>query len=105
MPLVQTVSTIAFCSRDNCTQANKYELDKIRNEATRIAIGATKLVSINNLYKKIDRNHYKKRDNDHKLTLFFKMKTHLAPEYLSPFISQQVNNIAGFIQNGQSEIP
>ena len=38
---------------DNCTQAEKYELDKIQNEATRIATGATKLVSITNLYKEI----------------------------------------------------
>ena len=38
---------------DNCTQAGKYELDKIHNEAARIATGATKIVSINNLYKEI----------------------------------------------------
>ena len=38
---------------DNCTQAEKYELDKIQDEAARIATGATKLVSINNLYKEI----------------------------------------------------
>ena len=38
---------------DNCTKAEKYELDKIQNEAARIATGATKLVSINNLYKEI----------------------------------------------------
>ena len=29
---------------DNCTQYEKYELDKIQNEAARIATGATKLV-------------------------------------------------------------
>ena len=36
---------------DNCTQYEKYELDKIQNEAARIATGATKLVSLTNLYK------------------------------------------------------
>ena len=31
---------------DNCTQYEKQELDKIRNEAARIATGTTKLVSL-----------------------------------------------------------
>ena len=34
---------------DNCTQYEKYELDKIQNEAARIATGATKRVSLTNL--------------------------------------------------------
>ena len=34
---------------DNCTQYEKQELDKIQNEAARIATGTTKLVSINSL--------------------------------------------------------
>ena len=38
---------------DNCTQSEKDELEKIQNEAARIATGATKLVSINILYKEI----------------------------------------------------
>ena len=38
---------------DNCTQYEKYELDKIQNEAARIAKGATKLVSLTNLYKEL----------------------------------------------------
>ena len=37
---------------DNCTQYEKYELDKNQNETARIATGATKLVSLTNLYKK-----------------------------------------------------
>ena len=64
---------------DNCTQVEKYELDKLQNEAARIATGATKLVSINNLYKEICWESLQKRRNDHKLTLFFKMYNHLAP--------------------------
>ena len=31
---------------DNCTQYEKDELDKIQNEAARIATGATKLISL-----------------------------------------------------------
>ena len=35
---------------DNCTQQNKNELELIRLEAARISTGATKLVSVANLY-------------------------------------------------------
>ena len=38
---------------DNCTQYEKNELDKIQNEAARIATGTTKLVSIHVLYSEI----------------------------------------------------
>ena len=81
---------------DNCTQAEKYELDKIQNEAARIATGATKLVSINNLFKEIYWESLQKRCNDHQLTFFFKMYNHLAPEYLSSLIPQQVNDISRY---------
>ena len=81
---------------DNCTQADKYEIDKIQNEAVRIATGATKLVSINNLYKEICWEPLQKRRSDHKLTLLFKMYNHLTPEYLSSLIPQQVNEIARY---------
>ena len=67
-----------------------------QNEAARIATGATKLVSINNMYKEICWESLQKRRNDHKLTLFFKMYNHLAPEYLSSLIPQQVNDISRY---------
>ena len=38
---------------NNCTEYEKSELDKIQNEAARIATGATKLVSINALYNEV----------------------------------------------------
>ena len=81
---------------DNCTQADKYELDKIQNEAARIATGVSKPVSINNLYKEICWESLQKRRNDHKVTLFFKMYYHLAPVYLSSFIPMQINDISRY---------
>ena len=57
---------------DTCTLYVKRELDKIQNEAARIATGATRLVSIANLYKEIGRDSLEKRRADHKLTLFTK---------------------------------
>ena len=56
---------------DNCTQQEKTELDKIQNEAARIATGATKLVSVDALYKEIGWETLEQRRNNHKLTLFF----------------------------------
>ena len=50
-------------------QYDKYELDKIRNEATRIATGAIKLVPLTNLYKEIGWETLSKRRGNHKLTL------------------------------------
>ena len=41
---------------DNLTLYEKQELDKIQNEAARIATGATRLVSIAILYKEIGWN-------------------------------------------------
>ena len=59
---------------DNCTQAEKNnELEKIQNEAARIATGATKLVSINKLYKEICWESLQKRRHEDKLPLFYKM--------------------------------
>ena len=38
---------------DNCSDYEKQELEKIQIEAARIASGATKLISIHNLYNEI----------------------------------------------------
>ena len=46
----------------------------------------------------------KKRRNDHKLTLFFKMYNHLAPEYLSSLIPLQVNDISRYNQRNSNNI-
>ena len=68
---------------DNCCQYEKNELDKIQNEAARIATGATKLVSLNALYNEIGWEPLQDRRRDHKLTLFYKMMYNLTPLYLS----------------------
>ena len=38
---------------DNCSQYEKDELEKVQIETARISTGATKLISISNLYKEI----------------------------------------------------
>ena len=86
---------------DNCTQYEKDELEKIQIEAARIATGATKLVSINNFYKKKCWDTLQKRRDDHKLTLFYKMCNNIASGYLSSLIPQQVDAISQYNRETQ----
>ena len=81
---------------DNCSQYEKQELDKIQNEAARIATGATRLVSIRALCKEIGWDSLEKRRSNHKLTLFYKMTHNLAPLYLSSLVPQSVSNISRY---------
>ena len=81
---------------DNCTQYEKYELDKIQNEAARIATGATKLVPLTNLYKEIGWEPLSKRRSNHKLTLLYKMINHLTPIYLSSLKPIQVSSASRY---------
>ena len=55
---------------DNCSQYERQELDKIPNEAARIATGATRLVSLSALGKEIGWDSLGKRRFNHKLTFF-----------------------------------
>ena len=75
---------------DNCTQYQKNELDKILYEAGRIAIGATKLISLNALYKETNWETLSQRRETHKVTLFYKMINQLTPNYLSSLVPQPV---------------
>ena len=59
-------------------------------EAYLSATGATKLVSLNALYNEIQWENLEERRKKHKLTLFYKMKSNLCPNYLSSFVPQTV---------------
>ena len=81
---------------DNCSQYEKDELNKIQNEAARIATGATKLVSLFALSNEVKWESPDDRRRKHKLTLFYKMKSKLFPEYLSSLVPQTVNSISRY---------
>ena len=57
-------------------------LDKIQNEAARIVTGATKLASIDFLHTETGWETLGSRRKNHKLTMFYKMKNGLCPDYL-----------------------
>ena len=67
---------------DNCNENEKYELDKIQYEAARITTGATKLVSIEQLYRETGWESLRQRRWIHKLVQFYKMSNNLSPELL-----------------------
>ena len=75
---------------NNCTQYEKEELEKIQTEAARIATGATKFISLNALFREIQRESLQDRRHNHQLTLFYKMHTNLAPEHLTSLVPQPV---------------
>ena len=68
----------------NCTQYEKDELEQIQLEAARIATGATKLISIYNLYREIGWETLDARRNKQKLMLFYKMYYSLSPLIFQP---------------------
>ena len=68
---------------NNCIQYESNELDKIQNEATRIVTGATKLAFIDSLHTETDWDTLGSRRKTHKLTMFYKMKNGLWPDYIA----------------------
>ena len=81
---------------DNCTQYEKQELDKIQNEAARIATGTTKLVSLATLYNEICWEALELRRYNHQLTLLYKMMHNITPLYLSSLVPQSVSNLSRY---------
>ena len=81
---------------DNCTQYEKRELDKIQNEAARIVTGATKLVSLDTLYSEIRWETLEQRRKNHRLTLFYKMRYSLTPQYLSSLVPESISNVFNY---------
>ena len=88
---------------DNCSENEKYELDKIQNEAARITTGATKLVSIEQLNHETGWESLRQRRWIHKLVQFYKMFNNLSPEFLSNLVPQTVGNSSRYsLRNSQN---
>ena len=82
----------------------KTELDKIQNEAARIATGATKLISLFALSNEIKWESLDDRRRKHKLTLFYKMNSNLCPTYLSSLVPQTVNSTSRYNLRNASDL-
>ena len=82
-----------------CTLYEKRELDKIQNEAARIATGATALVSIQAFYDEVGWETLQTRRTNHKLSLFFKMQHDLAPTYLTNLVPPSVSETSRYARH------
>lgn len=80
----------------NCTLYESNELEKIHNEAARIVTGATKLVSLNSLFRETGWESLSARRRKHKLTLFYKMKNNLCPDYLCSLVSPSTGSMTTY---------
>jgi len=89
---------------DNLTQSEEDDLEKIQLESARIICGATRLVSINNLYSETGIEPLSIRRRTHRLILFYKMYHGLAPRYLTSLIPNQVGNITSYNLRNSSNL-
>ena len=76
----------------NCTQYEKNKLNNIQNEAARIVTGATKLASIDSLDTETGWETLGSRRKTHKLTMFYKIKNGLCPDYLAFLVPATVGS-------------
>ena len=77
---------------DNCTQYEINSTEKIQLEAARIATGATRLVSVELLYKEIGWEPLQNRRYKHKMCQFYKMINDITPFYISSLVPARVEN-------------
>ena len=96
LSLIRPLLEYSNVAWDNCTDMITNDLDKIQNEAARIATGATKLVSLNALSKEICWESLGQRRKNHRLTLFYKMFYNITPLYLSNLVPQSVSNLSRY---------
>ena len=89
---------------NNCTQYESNELDKIQNEAARIVTGATKLASIDSLHTETGWETLGSRRKNHKLTMFYKMKNGLCPDYLVSLVPATVGSASQYPLRNSSDL-
>ena len=82
--------------RDNCSDYVKQKLEKIQIETARIATGASKLISVFNLYNENGLETVEKRRINHKLILFYKMYNNLTPDYNSSLVPSSVYEVSHY---------
>ena len=90
---------------DNITQYEVIALQKIQNEAARIVMGATKLVSIHILNREIGWESLQNRRSKHKLCMFYKMKNNLTPTYLSSLVPETFESTIYSLRDAQNIRP
>ena len=85
---------------DNCTQYEIDLIEKIQIEAARIVTGATRLVSIELLYRETGWEPLYKRRYKHKMYQFYKMNNDLTPAYLTTLVPPTVEYASAYNLRG-----
>ena len=80
------------------------DLEKTQNEAARIVTGATKLASIDSLHTETGWETLGSRRKTHKLTMFYKMKNGLCPDYLASLVSATVGSASTYHLRNSSDL-
>ena len=81
---------------DNCTAQQKKTIESIQTEAARICTGATKLCSLDKLYKEIRWESLAERRKKHKLIAMYKIINDISPEYLKSLLPDQTLNQSNY---------
>ena len=89
---------------NNCTQYESNDLDMIQNEAVRIVTGATKLASIDSLHTETGWETLGSRRKTHKLTMFYRMKNGLCPDYLASLVPATVGSASTYPLHNSSDL-
>ena len=99
-PLLEYVDVVW----NNCTQYESNELEKIQNEAARIVTGATKLASIDSFHTETGLETLGSRRKTNKLTMFYKMKNGLCPNYLASLVPATVGSASTYPLRNSSDL-
>ena len=81
---------------DNCTKQQTMILENLQLDALRTICGAVRGTSHDKLYKETNFIPLAKRREIRKLTLLYKMKNDLTPNYLSDLIPEQVSDFSSY---------
>ena len=93
---------------DGCTVEQQNSLEKLQNEAARIATGLTKSVTLNRLYQECGWQTLQERRTNQKLKLMYKAVNGMVPPYISDLIPPTVANVSRYeLRNSEniSRIP
>ncbi len=91
-PLIEYASVVW----DNCSQYEKNMIDQIQNEAARIVTGLTRSVHLENLRQEVGWQSLSTRREVQKLSIMYKAKNNLAPNYINTLIPPTVNTITNY---------
>ena len=89
---------------DNCSAENKKQLESIHVEAGRIITGATKLCSIERLFKDLGWESLQSRRNKHKLIIFYKILNGITPDYLSELVPPMIHETTRYNLRNSNDI-